>query len=97
MKVRHTKKETELVETDQAHKSGLPVAVIAAARRKLRFIRDAKDERDLRAMKSNHFEKMKGSEGQYSIRLNDQYRLILEFDLSCNPREVVIVAITDYH
>lgn len=41
---------------------------------------------------------MKGSrKDQYSMRLNDQWRLILEFK-GDNPRKVVIVVgIEDYH
>lgn len=63
-----------------------------------RFIRAATDERDFYAMKSLHFEKLKGKRSrQYSMRLNDQWRLILEMEGKGNDKVLVIVAIEDYH
>lgn len=98
MKVSHEGEKTALVETDQAHKSGLPVAVIASARRKLRFMRHAVDERDLRVMKSLHFEKLKGARnGQCSIRLNDQWRIVFKINQQNEQREIEILSIEDYH
>ena len=55
MKVRFENENTSLVETDQAHRLRLPVAVVQAVRRKLRLLREAADERDLYAMKSLHY------------------------------------------
>jgi len=98
MRVRHANKATSLVETDKAHKTGLPVAIIAAARRKLRFLRGCLDERDIRALKSNHFEKLKGDrDGEHSVRLNDQWRLTFRIDNTQDPKEIEITAIEDYH
>lgn len=98
MKVRHADPKMALVETDRAHKTGLPVAVIASARRKLNFLRQSADERDIRVMKSLRLEKLSGArDGEYSIRVNDQWRIILRFDDTCTPREIVILGIEDYH
>lgn len=98
MKVRHYGKKTELVETDQAHGLGLPMAVISSARRKIRLLREATDQRDIRMMKSFRLEKLKGDRaGQHSIRINDQWRMILLFDTSGEQQEIVILAIEDYH
>lgn len=64
----------------------------------MQMIRGARDERDFYALKSLHFEKLKGDrEGQYSIRLNQQWRLILEIEKRSNSSTVVIVSIVDYH
>lgn len=61
-------------------------------------IRSAVDERDFYQQKSLHFEKLKGGRShQHSVRLNDQWRLILEFDGDGSSKTVVIVAIEDYH
>ena len=49
-------------------------------------------------MRSLHFEKLKGGRRhQYSMRLNDQWRLILEMEGKGHEKILVIVAIEDYH
>jgi proteic killer suppression protein len=69
-----------------------------AYRRKVNLIVNANDERDLRALRSLHFEKLAGSrEDQYSIRLNDQWRLILRIERDDSERWIVVVEIIDYH
>ena len=56
-------------------------------RKRMWFLRQSADERDLYAMKSLHFEKLQGDRRhQRSIRLNDQYRLILAFETD-EPRD----------
>lgn len=58
----------------------------------------ARDERDLYALKSLHFEKLKGGRsGQHSIRLNEQWRLIVTLEETDQGRIVNIVEIVDYH
>ncbi len=67
-------------------------------RRKMQVVGDAHDERDLRAMRSLRLEKLTGNRaGQYSIRLNDQWRLILRFRTGADGRVAVIVELVDYH
>jgi proteic killer suppression protein len=67
-------------------------------RRKLGVVANAKDERDLAAMRSLHFEKLVGDRaGQHSIRLNDQWRLILRLRTDDAGRVAVIVEVVDYH
>jgi len=61
-------------------------------------IRDAADERDLYNIKSLHFEKLKGEyEGYYSVRLNIQYRLLLEIEKDTRGNLIIIIKIIDYH
>jgi toxin HigB-1 len=87
-----------LIETEDAGKTRFPVAVIKSARRKLTVIRAAPDDRALRNWKSLHYEKLKGSrEGMRSIRLNDQYRMVLTLDETVSPLTATIIAIEDYH
>lgn len=87
-----------LIETEEAGKTKLPVAVIKSARRKLTVIRAAPDDRALRNWKSLHYEKLKGNlEGMRSIRLNDQFRMVLTVDETKNPQVATILAIEDYH
>ncbi len=98
MEVRFADKRLALVETDKAAKTKLPAAVIISARRKLQFIREAADERDLRAWRSLHYEKLSGDrEGQRSIRLNEKWRLVFQIDNDSVPPEIVVIGIEDYH
>lgn len=69
-----------------------PEAVVSAFFKKMQLIRNAKNENDLRNIKGNHFEKMKGSSDEYSMRLNGQFRLM--FDLN-KEGECTIVAIRE--
>ena len=72
--------------------------VIRGFRKAIRFIRSANDERDFWAMRSLRFEKLKGNRAhQYSMRLNDQWRLILEIPKAEPKNTIVVVAIEDYH
>ena len=64
------------------------------ARRKLLFLHQARRLDDLRAPPGNRLEALRGSrEGQYSIRINDQYRICFAW----KDGEVLGVEITDYH
>ena len=64
----------------------------------MQVIRAALDERVFYAMKSLHYEKLKGDRvGQRSMRLNDQWRLILRIEEDDTGKLVVIVSIDDYH
>lgn len=73
---------------------GYPPSIAKSFRKRMQVIRAATDERVLRAWKSLHFEKY---EDQYSIRLNDQFRLLLDFEGEAPNKVVVVVKITDYH
>jgi toxin HigB-1 len=72
----------------------LPVAMQAVARRKLRMLNNARRLDDLRIPPANRLEALKGGrKGQYSIRINDQWRLCFCWT-DAGPSEVDIV---DYH
>ncbi len=78
--------------------AGHPEGVVKAFRKRMQQIRAAADERDFYALRSLNFEKLKGGRSdQYSMRLNDQWRLILEFQGTGQTKKVIIVAIEDYH
>lgn len=54
--------------------------VLKSYRKKIQILMAASAERDLAALRGLRFEKLKGTrQGSYSIRLNDQHRLILRF------------------
>lgn len=72
--------------------------LVKAFRKRMQQIRAVLDERDLYAFKSLRFEKLKGNRShQHSIRLNDQWRLIVEFTGESPNKNIVIVSIEDYH
>ncbi|MCJ2530735.1 MAG: type II toxin-antitoxin system RelE/ParE family toxin [Candidatus Thermoplasmatota archaeon] len=98
MKVEFRTKKLERLETDLDYLGGWPEGVVRKFRTRLNFIRQAMDERDLRNMKSMRFEKLKGERShQHSMRLNDQWRLLLEM-VEGDPDKVVrVVDIEDYH
>ena len=55
----------------------IPSDLEARLFRKLQLIDDATSDADLRSPPSNHFEKLRGALAEwYSIRVNDQWRLI---------------------
>ena len=86
------------LETDAGFDAGLPSEIVRAYRRRMQQIRAAADERDFYSQKSLRFEKLHGDrKHQRSMRLNDQWRLILEIRADCARRSVVVVAIEDYH
>lgn len=96
MKVLYANKDIAKIATDKP--PPLPYPVIKAARSRIKFLGYAKDERDIRNWKSLHYEKLKGDrDGQRSIRLTDQWRMIITIDSSSSPPEVTIHEICDYH
>ena len=99
MDVRHNDKSLADLEAEvEADDCGHPSPVIKAFRKRMQTIRAAMDERDFYAQKSLHFEKLKGKRAyQHSMKLNDQWRLILELEGKAPNKVVVIMGIEDYH
>ena len=72
----------------------LPSEIQQVARRKLRMINNADNINDLRIPPANHLQKLKGElKGYYSIRINDQWRIIFIWE-SNNTKNLEII---DYH
>ena len=72
----------------------LDQSIQTVAFRKLRMLHNSKSLNDLRAPPANRLEKLKGDrDGQYSIRINDQYRVCFEWKDS----DAYQVEIVDYH
>ena len=60
--------------------TGIPVQIAKRARKKLLLIHASIDVNDLRIPRGNRLEKLSGDRaGQYSIRINNQYRVCFEF------------------
>ncbi len=72
----------------------IPQNIWSVAQRKLDLLNSAHSLLDLKAPPANRLEALKGNmKGKYSIRVNDQYRLVFEF----HDRNAYDVDIVDYH
>lgn len=72
----------------------LPRDIQKTARRKLEILEGAEVLVDLRIPPNNHLEKLsKDRKGQYSIRINDQWRICFEW----SGGDAYNVEIVDYH
>jgi toxin HigB-1 len=84
--------------TSKNARSGFPQGVEKRYRLRIQQIVTAIDERDFYKHRSLRFEKLKGDRShQHSMRINDQWRLIVEFEENTPNKRIIIVAIEDYH
>ena len=98
MEVQFRDEKLDRLETDPKYDGGFSQAIVTAYRKRMQMIRAAPDERVFYQLKSLHFEKLQGNRShQYSMRLNDQWRLIIEFAGEAPQKTVVIASIEDYH
>jgi proteic killer suppression protein len=81
-----------------SHSPSMGPELLKQYRKKVGLIAAARDERDLMKMRSLRFEKLRGSRaGQHSVRLNDQWRLILRLVTRDRTRTAIVVEVVDYH
>ena len=72
----------------------MPLEIQNVGRRKLRMLNNAQTLNDLRIPPSNRLEKLSGNlDGFYSIRINDQWRIIFQWIEGQSDQ----VKIIDYH
>ena len=72
----------------------LPSTITKVALRKLDYLNRAKTLQDLEAPPGNRLETLKGAlKGKYSIRINDQFRVVFGF----SSGEASEVEVMDYH
>ncbi len=91
-------RDIELLYTERKNAHKYPNEVINGFFRVMAIIRNASDERDLRAFRSLNYEALKGNRShQNSMRLNQQWRLIVERHLDQDGRILWIIDIEDYH
>lgn len=98
MEVQFADPDLDRLETDLDFTAGQSRDIVKAFRKRMQQIRSAVDEREFYNLGAVRFEKLKGQRAhQHSMRLNDQFRLILEFAGQSPGKIVVVVAIADYH
>lgn len=86
-------KETEKIWEGERIKK-IPLEIQEIARRKLRMLNNSQNIADLMIPPSNRLEKLSGKlKDHYSIRINDQWRIVFKWDNN-HSYEVEII---DYH
>jgi toxin HigB-1 len=86
-------KETQKI-FERKRSRKLPSDIQQVALRKLRMLNRATTLQDLRVPPANRLERLVGDrEGQYSIRVNDQWRICFEWE----DGDALDVEIVDYH
>jgi toxin HigB-1 len=76
----------------------LGINVFRAFVQKVQILADVESEADLYAIKSLHFEKLSGDrQGQRSIRLNKQFRLVFTIHRTDDGSLAWIIEVIDYH
>jgi proteic killer suppression protein len=98
VEIRFKEQKLDRLEIDGAFDAGFSREIVRAYRKCLQIIRSASDERVFYNLKSLHFEKLKGDRShQHSMRLNKQWRLIIEFEGIAPNKLVAVISIEDYH
>ncbi len=97
MQVRFGDDDLARLESDPRFLAGHSPAVVRSYRKTMQRIRAATDERDLRT-NASRFEKLAGARRhQHSMRLNDQFRLIIQLKGESATKTIVVISIEDYH
>lgn len=97
MLIEFSSDELDKAETDARFRPPFAAGVLKAYRKQLNSLHSATDERDLRANKGLNFEKHRSLPGHHTVRLNDQYRVLVRLEGEAPHKTLVIVAITDHH
>ena len=73
-------------------------SLVRAYRKRVNQIKQAPNQQVLYAFKGLRLEKLKGKmQGKHSMKINDQFRLIVQFAKKNGKDTVIIIKIEDYH
>ena len=98
MEVEFIESDLARLEVEKEFMAGYDRAVIRGFRKVMQAIRAAPDERDLYALRGLRMEKLLGKrQHQHSLRINDQWRLIIQILGRGSDKTIRVVAIEDYH
>lgn len=100
MEVRHEDSELEKIEFDENYNGKMDHKLARCFRKVMNIVRSVDNETELYNWRSLNFEKLKGKRcDEYSLRLNDQWRLIVEIEhqAGSNANICVVISIEDYH
>jgi proteic killer suppression protein len=97
MQIEFADSKLKRVATDKTFTAGLAPAIVRGFRKVVQVIIAAPDERELYRRPALRFEKLARDRSEHSLRMNDQYRVIVEL-LGVAPNKTVrIIKIEDYH
>lgn len=72
--------------------------VTKAFRKTVGFLVAAPTQADLREYRALRLKKLQGDrQGQYSVRLNRQWRLIIRFETDSDGQILIVIEVVDYH
>jgi toxin HigB-1 len=98
MQYRHASKVLRRIDEKANFTGGYDESIVRAFRMRMQAIRAAVNETTFYQLKSLHYEKLKGKRShQRSMRLNKQFRLILEVEKHEGGNVMVVINIEDYH
>jgi proteic killer suppression protein len=98
MEIEYDDSALDRLEVDKAYTAGFAPAVVKGFRKAVFFIRQAVDERDLFQYRGLNFKPLdKDRDGQHSMKLNDQWRLIVEIRGTAPKKRIGVIEIVDYH
>lgn len=90
--------DLDRLEVDGQFSGGFGPEIVRGYRKVIGAIRAAHDERDLYASRGLRFEKLEGKrKHQHSLRINKQWRLIVELHRAASQKRVRVIGIEDYH
>ncbi|MBI1784951.1 type II toxin-antitoxin system RelE/ParE family toxin [Candidatus Sumerlaeota bacterium] len=98
MEIKFDDEDLDVLETDTTQDGSYPPGIAKAFRKRVAWIRFSTTEKDLRGIPGYRFEKLQGDRAhQHSMRLNDQWRLIMEIRDEAGRKIVHLIGIEDYH
>lgn len=90
--------DLERLATDPTFTGGHSPAVVKGFRKVIGFVKGVLDERALYAMRGLNFHPLeRDREGQHSLKINDQWRLIVELRGEAPKKRIGVIEIVDYH
>ncbi len=98
MEVEFVDDDLDRLETDPEFSAGFAREIVKGFRKAMQLIRAAPDEREFYQLRGLHFEKLEGDRAhQRSMRINKQWRLVLELVGQAPNKAVRVICIEDYH
>ena len=98
MRFEFKEKSLLLLYTEGKNSHHYPAKVVDAFFDVMATISSAENENDIRAFKYLHYEKLKGKrKDQISLKLKEQFRLIIKIEKDDCEKLIWIIEIVDYH
>lgn len=100
MEFRFKSDRLKLLYTQEEGAHRYPAAVVKGFFNVMSIIRSIPNEGDLYSFKSLHYEKLKGTRGKLgerSLRLTDQWRLIIKLETDPRGKAILVIEISDHY